>query len=219
MQRPRARMFAATYARTLHTALGRRRGASESHKYTFCCSRSATLGALRTVPRTRERRASKATPSRWGPRFQFPSSGNGDSPVSHSSRRPAGRLLRNRETGIQQVPPGKRGFPGPFPIPGLIGKWAVSRPRPRQIVAEIGNQQQWQLRGVHTVAGPGCGPAGAGGTGVTGGDLGICPQGRVAELPSNLRVARGLSGRRDSGPRMGGTLSTHVGGTFKLGTY
>ncbi len=29
----------------------------------------------------------------------------------------------------------------------------------------------------------------------------------VAELPSNL--ARGLSGRRDFGPRMGGTLSTH----------
>ena len=31
--------------------------------------------------------------------------------------------------------------------------------------------------------------------------------GLVAELPSNL--ARGLSGRRDFGPRMGGTLSTH----------
>ena len=30
--------------------------------------------------------------------------------------------------------------------------------------------------------------------------------GLVAELPSNL--ARGLSGRRDFGPRMGGTLST-----------
>ena len=32
------------------------------------------------------------------------------------------------------------------------------------------------------------------------------PLGLVAELPSNL--ARGLSGRRDFGPRMGGTLST-----------
>ena len=32
-------------------------------------------------------------------------------------------------------------------------------------------------------------------------------EGLVAELPSNL--ARGLSGRRDFGPRMGGTLSTH----------
>ena len=31
--------------------------------------------------------------------------------------------------------------------------------------------------------------------------------GLVAELPTNL--ARGLSGRRDFGPRMGGTLSTH----------
>ena len=31
-------------------------------------------------------------------------------------------------------------------------------------------------------------------------------EGLVAELPSNL--ARGLSGRRDFGPRMGGTLST-----------
>jgi len=30
----------------------------------------------------------------------------------------------------------------------------------------------------------------------------------AAELPSNL-AARGLSGRRDFGPRMGGTLSTH----------
>ena len=36
---------------------------------------------------------------------------------------------------------------------------------------------------------------------------GLSPsEGRVAELPSNL--ARGLSGRRDFGPRMGGTLST-----------
>jgi hypothetical protein len=43
--------------------------------------------------------------------------------------------------------------------------------------------------------------------GGTGSDSGpLAATGLVAELPSNL--ARGLSGRRDLGPRMGGTLST-----------
>ena len=40
--------------------------------------------------------------------------------------------------------------------------------------------------------------------------------GLVAELPSNL--ARGLSGRRDFGPRMGGTLSTHSTLTTRAST-
>ena len=38
------------------------------------------------------------------------------------------------------------------------------------------------------------------------GTVAVGARGLVAELPSNL--ARGLSGRRDFGPRMGGTLST-----------
>ncbi len=114
-------------------------------------------------------------------------------------------VLKVHKARLNQPPPVARGPPGPPSWGGrgwVVCAWVTSVGQSAWVV-HCASDQVWCGGRLPIMAHSGyCAHYYSRG-------LGSCPWlswGLVAELPSNL--ARGLSGRRDFGPRMGGTLST-----------